>query len=230
VPWEDEPTSKLAIDYLVDIGIDITEYLAQIKIYVSRESSHEQLEFSQLRNQVATSLEELNAWWHQREAEHAQAATEVTSHQVISKPLFPTLLEYDTPWTAFTVCIYDAIRILLLQLWHMLQLFSNSFQSIDQGVVLDMPNRTALLGITSDTKGLASEILRSLTYCYRQSRRFISTFTFLFIQDVAYGCFDQNSQEAMWVARHGWAELANFDDIEHANLLKRLLPSGQIRC
>jgi hypothetical protein len=228
VPWEDDLTSKPAIEYLVDIGTDIGEYLAQVKTCDSSKSNRE-LEYSQLRTQVATSLEELNAWWCQWEAEHTRPATEVTSHQATSEPLFPTLLEYDMSWTAFTVCTYDAIRILLLQLWHMLQLSPNSIQTTDQGVVLDMPNGTVLLGITSDTKGLACEILRSLKYCYGKSRRFISTFSFLFIQDVAYGCFDQGSKEARWVAAHGWAELTNFDDIEDANLLERQLPLGQIK-
>lgn len=230
VPWEDEPTSKSAIDYLVDIGTDIAEYLAQINASNNSKSLSQELEYSQLRAQISMSLEELNTWWHQREAEHSLTATEMPSHMVICKPLFPTLLEYDMVSTAFMVCTYDAIRILLLQLWHMVQPFPNSVQSIgNNGVVLDMPNTTPLLGITSDTKGLACEILRSLTYCYRMSRRFISTFTFLFIQDVAYGCFDRDSKEALWVARHGWSELAGFDDVEHANLLKRLLPSGHIR-
>ena len=226
VPWEDDPTSKSAMDYLVDIGTDIAEYLAQIKIYDSSTSNRE-LEYSQIRAQVATSLEELNIWWRQWEAEHPQPATEVISHRSTSEPLFPTLLEYDSLWTAFTLSIYDAMRILLLQLWHKLQLFPNPIQTTDQGVVLDIPNKSALLGITSDIKSLACEILRSLKYCYGKSRRFVSTFTFLFIQDVAYGCFEPGSKEAIWVAEHGWAELESFPDIEDANLLKRLLPWGR---
>jgi hypothetical protein len=228
VPWEDNPASKSTIDYLIDIGTDIAEYVAQIKNYDNNKSDQE-FEYSQLRTQVAISLEELNAWWRQWEVDHAQPAIEVTSHQVTGEPLFPTLLEYDMPWTAFTVCNYNAMRILLLQLWHMLQPISGLTQTADQDVVLDMPNSTALLGITSNIKGLACEILRSLKYSYGKCRRFIFTSSFLFLQDTAYGCFDQDSQEAVWVARHGWAELANFDNIEDANLLKKLLPLGQIR-
>lgn len=109
----------------------------------------------------------------------------------------------------------------------MLQLFPNSMQAEEQDVVLDLPNRTALLGITSDIKGLASEILRSLEYSYGKSRRFVSTFSFFFIQDVAYGCFDKGSKEAMWVIEHGWAESAKFDHIEDSNLLK--IPMGLIK-
>jgi hypothetical protein len=228
VPWEDDPTSKSTNDYLVDIGTDIAEYISQINSYNSSKSNQGP-DYSQLRSEVATSLEDLNNWWHQWEAENAQSATEVIANPETSDPPFPTLLEYDMLWTAFTVCIHNVMRILLLQLWHMLQLFPSSTQTTSPGVVLDMPNRTALLGITSDTKGLAREVFRSLEYSYRRSRRFVYTFSFLFIQDVAYGCFDEGSKEALWVARHGWAELVNHDNIEEANLLKRILPLGQIK-
>ena len=228
VPWEDNPASKSTIDHLIDIGTDITEYIAQIKRYDNSKSGQE-FEYSQLRTQVANSLEELNACWQQWESHHTQPATEVTSHQLTGEPLFPTLLEYDMPWTAFTVCNYNAMRILLLQLWHMLQSIPGSTQTTDRGVVLDMPNPTALLGITSNIKGLACEILRSLKYAYGKCRRFIFTSSFLFLQDTAYGCFDRNSKEAVRVARHGWAELADSNNIEDENLLKRLLPLGQIR-
>ena len=94
---------------------------------------------------------------------------------------------------------------------------------------LDMSNSTVLLGITSDTLGLACEILRSLNYCYRMSRSFTITFAFLFIQEVAYSCLDRGSIEAEWAAAHGWAELVDSHDIQDANLLLRLLPMGKIK-
>ncbi|KAH9207066.1 hypothetical protein DL95DRAFT_450493 [Leptodontidium sp. 2 PMI_412] len=112
-PWEDDPASKPHIDYLVDIGAD-----------------------------VAISIEELNTWWRQWEAEHPHAAT-VTS--TANSPLFPIVPEYDTLWEAFTICFHNATRILLLQLWGALKPFS-TFHSI----LLDEQNSTALLGITSN--------------------------------------------------------------------------------
>lgn len=184
------------------------------------------LRYSQIKAQVATSLKELNTWWQQWETECAQSTKEVASSHATSEPLFPTLLEFDTMWTAYTVLIYDTMRILLLQLWHKLQLVPHLNQSTKQNIILDMPNGTALLGISSDMKGLACEILRTLTYCYGQSRRIGSTFSFLFIQDVAYGCLDPGSREALWLAEHGWAELANIPDIEDENLLKRFVGYG----
>ena len=221
VPWEDDPTSKSAIDYLVDIGADITEYIAQIKKFGG--GNNDVAEYTLLKYQIAASFNELNTWWHHWEAEQTQPASEVTSHHDTSESVFHTLLEYDTVWTAFTVCYYDAMRILLLQLRHILRLFPGP------KIILDMPNPTPLLGITSDTKGLAREILRSLKYCYGKSQRFIYTSSFLFIQDVAYGSFDEYSKEAVWAARHGWAELGSSDNIEEANILRKLLPVGNIK-
>jgi hypothetical protein len=221
VPWEDDPASKSAIDYLVDIGADITEYIAQAKIFNSK--CNQGVENTYLKFQVASSLEELNTWWHHWEAEQTQPATEVTSHQDANESIFDKLLEYDTMWTAFTVCYYDAIRILLLQLWYILRPFPAP------EIILDEPNRTELLGITSNSERLAREILRSLKYCYGKSQRFIYTSSFLFIQDVAYGCFYQGSKEAAWAGRHGWAELGSFDNIEEANILRKLLPLGNLK-
>lgn len=221
VPWEDDPVSKSAVDYLVDIGADTTEYIARIDIYNSK--SNQEVEYVRLKSQVADSLEELNTWWHHWEAEQTRPASEVTSHQDTCGSSFHTLLEYDMLWTGFTVCYYDAMRILLLQLWHMLQPYPG------RNIILDIPNRTALLGITSDTKSLACEILQSLKYCYGKFQRFIYTSSFLFIQDVAYGCFDQGSKEAVWAARHGWAELGSFDNIEEANILRKLLPVSNVK-
>jgi len=216
------------MDYLVDIGADMAEYNAQLKAYDNK--SNQFPGYSQLRTQAATSLEELNIWWRQWEAENENSVREVTPHLTARDQLFSTLLEYDTLSAAFTVCMYNATRILLLQLWQRLQLFPSPTRTTNPDVILDTPNRTALLGITSDTKGLASEILRSLKYSYKKSRRLVFTFSFFFLRGVAYGCFDQGSQEAIWVAGRAWAELGNLDDIEDANLLDALLPVDRITC
>jgi hypothetical protein len=188
VPWEDDPASKSAIEYLVDIETDIAQHVVQFETYSSSQSNQE-LEWPQLTTKIAASLEELNTWWLEWGTEHGLHATEVPAPQAISQPPFHTSLEYDTLWTAFIVCIYDSMRILLLQLWHMLQSFPSLEQTVDRGIVLDMPNGTTLLGITSDIQGLACEIIRSLKYCYDKSRRFISTGSSLFILHVAYGVF-----------------------------------------
>lgn len=179
--------------------------------------------YTPLKYQVAASLNELNTWWHYWEAEQTHHISEVRPHLDTSETIFHTLLEYDTLWTAFTVCYYNAMRVLLLQLWHMLEPYPGP------DVILDVSNGTVLLGITSDIKGLGCEILRSLKYCYGKFQRFIYTSSFLFIQDVAYGCFNKGSKEALWAARHGWAELGSLGNIEEANILRKLLPLGNLK-
>jgi hypothetical protein len=228
VPWEDDVGSKLAMDYLVDIIADIAECLADFKSFHSAETNQEP-DWAQLKNQVAVCVEDLNTWWCQWEADHPQAVTEASSCQVTNDQLFPTLLEYDMLRTAYEVCFYNTVRILLLQLCHTLQLLPNQTPSSDPAVVLDMSNPTVLLGITSDGPGLAREILRSLKYCYGKSRRFMFTFSFLFIQEVAYVCFESDSDEVKWILSQDWAGLVNLDDVQDANLLKKLLPEGQIK-
>jgi hypothetical protein len=213
VPWEDNPASKLPIDYLVDVGADIAECIASIKAFNNSNTTmqHSQLcsEYSNLKTQVALSLQDLNAWWFRWEAENGQCAIEMPPHLPQTTP-FPTLLQFNTLWQAFTVSIYAAMRILLLQLWQYLLQHSPpsspsnvNLQVKEVNVVLDVPNSTPFLGISSSTSLLASEILRTFSYCYSCTHRFITTVSFLFIQDVAYGCFPSSSKEARWAARHG---------------------------
>lgn len=133
----------------------------------------------------------LNSWWRHWEAEDTHSAIEIPLYPT-TPSILPTLLKYNRLDTAFTICIYNAMRILLLQLWQTLRHHPNPIEATtyDRGIILDLPNETALLGITSDIKGLAREILRSLECCYGEFSRFTCTVSFLFIQDVAYGCFD----------------------------------------
>jgi hypothetical protein len=223
VPWEDDPASKSDLDRLVDIGTDIAEYISQSTRY-HRKPEHG-FEIFQLQLQVTASFTELNTWWRSWVAVRSRHASEVPSHQITRDSPFPSFLKYDSPWTSFGTCLYNAMRILLLQLRQSLQLVP----SLGEAAIPDEQNSTVLLGITSDVRGLACEILRSLNYSYRLSRRFIFTCSFMFIQDVAYGCLDKDSAEGLWAARHGWADGPNPGDTEDANLLRGLLPLGQIK-
>lgn len=228
MPWEDDPASKSAVDYLVDIGADVAKYIAQVQGY-NHKTKNDEAERSRLTRQVISSLQDLNSWWQQWEATHTIPASEVPSHRGTDEPIFPTLLDYDMPWTAFATCTYNAMRILLLQLLSKLLLTTCSDPGNQQDAILDVPNPTALLGITSDIRGLAHEILRSLRYSYRMSPRIIFSCSFFFIRDVAYGCFPRESEEAQWVIRHGWAESLDTECAEDMNLLKMMRPLGQIK-
>lgn len=226
VPWENDIGSKSAMDYLVDIIADIANCLADLKTYHEVEGAQDP-EWAQSRGKAAICLEELNAWWCQWEANHPQAVTNYPFHQTTYDQNLPTVLKYDNLRTAYELCFYNTVRILLLQLCKTLQLFPNQGHVSNTAVILDMQNPTSLLGISSDSLGLAREILRSLNYCYGKSRRFIFSCSFLFIQEVAYGCFSDDSEEAKWFVSQKWAGLITLDDLEDANLLRRLLPGSQ---
>lgn len=223
MPWEDDPSSKSEVDYLVDIGTDIAEYTFLFEKLEGGKDDAE-IERFRLRGQVAASLEDLNTWWRQWEAKHTHTVQEMPSHTLNRDTPFPSLLEYETLWDAFTICIHNTMRILLLQLWERISHSSDPIKPSSQVPLLNEANATVLLGITPDIKGLAREILRSLTCSYSKSRCFIYTFSFLFIQDTTYGCFENGEREAIWIARHGWAELNGRWDVEDANLLRGLLP------
>ena len=227
VPWEDDIGTKLPMDYLVDIIADVANCLADVRTFHGVAQNHDPY-WAQLRVQVAICVKELNTWWCQWEANHSQAVRKAPSHPATNDQFLPTLLEYDTLRTAYEICFYNTVRILLLQLCKTFQLFPNQNPGTDSAIILDIPNPTILLGISSDSPGLAREILWSLKYCYGKSRRFVFMFSFLFIQEVAYGCFAKDSEEAEWFISQKWDGLLTVDDIEDANLLRRLLPEGKI--
>jgi hypothetical protein len=192
----------------VDIGADIAECIAKIKAFNDTSATLQHCQvitaYSTFKSQVASSIEELNMWWCHWEVNNAKCAREVAPHLPDRTP-FTTLLKFDSLWQAFTVSTYAAMRILLSQLWQYLALHTPPSLPLDinffmnpEEVFLDVPNTSPLLGITSSTQALASEILRTLSYCYGCTSRFITTVSFLFIQDVAYGCFSPESEEAKW--------------------------------
>ena len=209
----------------MDIGADIAEHIFLLKS-LQTSQNYDESQYSYIKTQVTATLEHLNSWWQEWEPEHRQSAWEVPTRET----LFSTLLEYDTLWTAFTVLVYDMMRILLLQLTRRLgSVLGDPSSQPSYQAIADIPKKTILLGISSDTQALAREILRSLTYCYEKSPQLVGTFSFLFIQDVAYGCFCPHSKEGQWIVDHGWAKSSRFSDAEDVNLLKRLLPLGQVR-
>ena len=128
VPWEDDIGSKSAMDYLVDISADIAEYLADVKAF-HRVKTNQEPEWAQLRAQVIICVEELNAWWCRWEADHPQAVTQAPIHSVAHDQFPPTCLEYDILKTAYELCFYNTLRILLLQLCIYVQLFPNQNQN-----------------------------------------------------------------------------------------------------
>jgi hypothetical protein len=158
------------------------------------------------RDRTRSMLKQLNDWWRDWSKTYPQACKTFVPDlkTTITKDseglIFPSLLQYDSIWTAHTVCLYDTARILLLYIWSK---FAPHLDHDEQALILDEPNNTPLLGITSDMTGLAHEIIRTSEYCHEPSHRFVGTFCVVLPQDTAYACLCPESREARFLARQG---------------------------
>lgn len=198
VPWEDDPGTKMPAEYILDILSDVAGVLADSDRYSSLDHAGEDIELSR-RTQLL--IEALNAWWRYWVDKHPAAcqehfpSLESTSTRDSEGLLFPSLLRFSDVWDAHAVCLYNIARILLLHIW-----INLPQQSVpDATFLLDEANDTPLLGISSDIKGLAHEIVRAYEYCHDDSRRFVGTFCIILPQDIAYECLDPNSREARFL-------------------------------
>jgi hypothetical protein len=165
-----------------------------------------------LKRRVTASLEELNCWWQYWMAsklgnpEFCQEILLDTETTLYTKDangvIFPSILVYDGLRTGYTVCTYNAARILLLEAIVMLSQTPSPLNSNDYLSMLNTNNNNnqgPLLGISSDVSGLAREIFRSAEYLHIKSDEFMVSFTSMFIFDIAYSALDPESREAKWL-------------------------------
>lgn len=89
----------------------------------------------------------------------------------------------------------------------------------------DEPNPLPLLGISTDARGLALEIFRSIEFCEHQSRKFMGTFCILFPILYAQQCLGPNSREGKWLASLSKRRFESFKSIEADVRLSEGLPS-----
>lgn len=189
-------------DYLIDILCDAAGILADLLQHGPASSS----EGFDLRQETKGLLDLLNDWWREWSNSHSQSCQTVSPDPSTTMTkdsaglIFPTLLRYDSIWTAHTVVLYDTARITLLTMWNILSRDSHQPLEVPR---LTEPNNTPLLGISSDITGLAHEIIRSLEYCHETSWRFVGTFCVILSQDVAYSCLRPESRESKFLTRQG---------------------------
>ncbi|PQE10552.1 Fungal transcriptional regulatory N-terminal protein [Rutstroemia sp. NJR-2017a BVV2] len=212
VPWANDPASKEPLDYLVDILCDAAGYLSEINTPRGINANR----VSVLEEEVQASIRTLDSWWKtwSRMYPHICREIPVTPEDAFMTDstgiVFATKMTYDNLWIAYTVCNYDVARILLLQILQRITEAKESvfpppfYGSIDstqhEHLCEAVENKPSpLLGITSDIKGLAHEVFRSIDYINSQSRQFMVSFTSLFIFDVAYYALDARSREAQWL-------------------------------
>jgi hypothetical protein len=205
VPWEDDPSSKKAFDFIADISCDIASHLEDVKCLEQRGTLRLRQD---LANRVMKSVLELNSWWRQWIIDNPKLCREVkpnpkTTVTVDAEgPLFATILQYNKLWDAYTLFSYICARLFLLHILRTLTPVYEDFSAIlgyPDDFVLDEPNNTPLLGITSDMIALGHELLHSFDYCYAYSGGFMGSFCVVTVLDAGFGALMPGSREANWV-------------------------------
>jgi hypothetical protein len=205
VPWEHNLLSKGPLDFLFDILCDIATYLEELR---APSDWKQQAHTFDLKRRVTASIEELNAWWQYwmptkpLPCQEIPIDTETTLYtKDANGVIFPSILVYDELRTGYTVCTYNAARILLLEALEVLSQTPSHLKSHEYLSELNNDNNSQgpLLGISSDISGLAKEIFRSAEYLHTKSDMFMVSFTSMFIFDIAYSALDPNSREAKWL-------------------------------
>ena len=165
---------------------------------------------SAVKSKVVQLFTDLNSLWSGWINQNWNSATVVASDAKSTNVrtrdaegvLFPTILQFDNLSNAYAVILYNAVRILLLQASQKL-LALHPFDAQDLIVCHEeIQSNVPLLGLSSDAKALACEILRSMDYCYVQSGKFIGTYSIFLSLDIANSCFDECSREARWLSRN----------------------------
>jgi hypothetical protein len=194
IPWEEDSKAKQAVDFLMDILCDIANYRARLpRLRTVKEEDT-------LSKNVLSTFEELNNWWETWGLPSGLSCVETQANNQNSVfhdaegPVLETILQYHDVWTAHNICTYDAARILLLGL--LTALIPRETLSM---ILLEVPNSTPLLGRTSDTKGLALEIIRSLDDTNAHYENFMGTYCVALIIDIAYTSFEPSSRIRRWL-------------------------------
>ncbi len=226
IPWEDNPSSKQPFDFLVDILCDIADYRSDLKAV---RQTHEDTKRVKLKERALTSLDSLDNWWLMWARENQGAWWEVKTNPDAtllddsSGPLYPTILEYSCVWVAYTVCTYDAARIMLLDT---LTSLGNANEFVLPGLVEN--DSGCLAGISSESTSLAHEILRSIEFCSRQSSYFMGSFSVILILDIAYGALKKGSRESRWLLGNGMVDFEPINSPGKEDTGVKMLSSCQI--
>ncbi len=202
----DDPKSKRPIENLMDIICDMTTIYPELE----KGADCQATSFSAVRSKVFQLFTDLNSWWSGWISQNSNSATVIAldAKEINIRPrdsegvLFPSILHFDNLWNAYTLILYDAVRILLLQASQ--KLLALTPLNAEELIVFHdqiQPNGP-LLGLSSDVEALAREILRSMDYCYVQSGKFIGTYCILLSLEIAYSCFEDDSRAARWLSKN----------------------------
>lgn len=199
-----------------------------------------------IKNRVFASLRDLNFWWKawlQNSPDPCQeypVEPENSFSKDATGTVFETLLQFSRLAAAYTLCTYNATRILLLRILLRISqaeeqtVYHMGYYSAAELNLLEEPNdkKTPLLGVSSNIEGLAHEIFRAIEYVHHQTQDFMTSFANFYLLDIAYSALDPRSREAKWFRsklslpmRSGDEKLPNMTTPPSSRFSQTILPS-----
>lgn len=233
VPWEDDPSKKESIDFLVDLISDVPELLEMARFKTDQPDQPigwAQAQTAQMLIRTSTLLEKLDEWkisWERTNPySYFEASTSKSSNadrhkytsflatdksdvdisssqpasttSLLADSPFPTLLQFSGLWRAYELCLYNATRIIVLEVYISLirlQGQAETSHSKHSNLQLDP------IALDSQVRALAIDICRSMYYLCIEAQGSLHTVLIIFPARLAYNSLDRGSRESIWLGR-----------------------------
>ncbi|KAL6791008.1 hypothetical protein J3E68DRAFT_443281 [Trichoderma sp. SZMC 28012] len=210
VPWSNDPTSKTTMDYLLDIFCHLPGVVEDMKALRATTSATEELSVSYiiLGFQIMALVRRLISWRIKWEEDHSNTYFNVGWD--ILKQLgvvyldsypFPTAIFFSEPVRATELCMYNALLVLLQQLWKQLPDYVGLTSPFDE-VNSSWPQPSIFL---APGNGSAEEVVGEI--CKLVYSQFLShpgksgALHVMFPLQVAQRSISSESLEAQWLGK-----------------------------
>ena len=227
VPWEDAPELKEPFDYLCDIICDVAGLLEDTDSACMKYSGTLGVNRIAVRDKAMRCLDHLNDWWKTSLNQSLGTCYERPSdpQSPFSSDenglLFESVLEFGEFWSCYMLMFHNAARILLLQA---LEQLSSGLSMNELERPLEESNSSPLLGISTNCKSLAMEILRCIECSEARSKRTMGSFCVLTPLSIAYTCLEKDSREMRWLLSSRPEQMSNLSGFQVGRHLLRETP------
>ena len=227
VPWEDDPSAKRSIDFLVDLMTDVPELLELTSSKPGQPKDRVQPQGkTELLIRISTLLEKLDAWrfsWERiypysyfvasasnnadgHECTNSLATDKSDANVSSSQPASSTSLLADSPFPAsFQFSgLWRAYELCLHNGIRIiaLELYIHLIRLHSQAEASHSrhSNRQPdLIALDCQIRALATDICRSMYYLCIEAQDPLHTVLVIFAARIAYNSLDRGSQESIWL-------------------------------